>query len=36
MAKFCLVTGYTPDVYWGLTIEELSAFIDALEERNRQ
>jgi hypothetical protein len=35
MARFCLATGYTPDIYWSLTIDELSAFLDALEERYR-
>jgi hypothetical protein len=34
MARFCLATGFTPEVYWSLTFEELNAFMDALEERN--
>jgi hypothetical protein len=34
MARFCLATGYTPEVFWNLTLEELSAFMDALDERN--
>jgi hypothetical protein len=34
MARFCLATGFTPEMYWSLTLEELSAFIDALEERH--
>jgi hypothetical protein len=33
MARFCLATGFTPAVYWELTLEELTAFMDALEER---
>jgi hypothetical protein len=36
MANFCLATGFTPDVYYGLTIQEYGAFIDAFEERNRR
>jgi hypothetical protein len=34
MARFCLATGFTPEVYWSLTFEEFTAFMDALEERN--
>jgi hypothetical protein len=33
MARFCLATGFTPKDYWNLTLEELTAFMDALEER---
>jgi hypothetical protein len=33
MARFCLATGFSPDVYWAMTFEEYFAFTDALEER---
>jgi hypothetical protein len=36
MARFCLATGFSPEVFWALTFEEYFAFIEALEERNKQ
>lgn len=33
MARFCLATGLTPEIYWKLSLEEYQAFINALEER---
>jgi hypothetical protein len=29
MARFCLATGQSPDVYRGLSLRERAAFIDA-------
>jgi hypothetical protein len=34
MARFCLATGFTPEVFWGLKLEEYQAFIDVLIERD--
>jgi hypothetical protein len=36
MARFCLATGFTPETYWKLDLEEYQAFINALEERSGQ
>jgi hypothetical protein len=35
MAQFCLLTGFRPADYWAMTIEEVSTFIELLEERHR-
>jgi len=36
MARFCLATGFTPEIYWQLSVDEYQAFMNALEERSRQ
>jgi len=36
MARFCLATGFTPETYWNLTVDEYQAFMDALAERSSQ
>lgn len=33
MARFCLETGYTPEQYRRMTVEEVSAFIEVIEKR---
>jgi hypothetical protein len=35
MARFCITTGYTPETYWNLTLEEYQALSNAVEERNQ-
>ena len=35
MAYFCMATGLTPDVYWGLTQIEIEAFIEAVKAQNK-
>lgn len=34
MARFCLATGLSPDVYYSLDYGDLDAFVTALKERN--
>jgi hypothetical protein len=34
MARFCVATGYTPKQYYEMTIEQVSAIVDALNERS--
>jgi hypothetical protein len=33
MAMFCLETGYTPEQYRQMTVEEVSAFIEVIERK---
>jgi len=35
MADFCVETGYTPDQFWDMTLDEYSAIVTALNRRNR-
>lgn len=34
MARFCLATGYLPEVYWEMDQPTLAAFARMLEEQN--
>jgi hypothetical protein len=36
MARFCLATGFTPEIYWQLSVDEYQAFMLALKERSDQ
>jgi len=33
MAEFCVQTGYTPEQFWELTLDEYSAIVDVLNRR---
>jgi hypothetical protein len=35
MAQFCVETGYTPDQFWDMTLDEYGAIVIALNRRNR-
>jgi len=35
MAEFCVATGFTPEMFWELTLEEYSAIVMALNRRNK-
>ena len=35
MAVFCLETGYTPDQFWDMTLDEYSAIVTALNRRKK-
>jgi len=35
MAQFCVATGYTPDQFWNMTLEEYAAIATALNRRRR-
>jgi hypothetical protein len=34
MGEFCVATGFTPEQFWELTLEEYSAIVTALNRRN--
>jgi hypothetical protein len=34
MAEFCVATGYTPEQFWELTIDEYTAMVEQLNRRN--
>jgi hypothetical protein len=34
MAKFCLVTGFTPQDFWNMTLGEYMAFVKEINRRN--
>lgn len=34
MGEFCVATGFTPEQFWELTLDEYSAIVDALNRRN--
>jgi hypothetical protein len=33
MAEFCIETGFTPEQFWDITLEEYSAIVNALNRR---
>jgi hypothetical protein len=35
MGEFCVETGFTPDQFWELTLEEYGAMVNALNRRNK-
>jgi hypothetical protein len=35
MAEFCVETGFTPEQFWDMTLEEYGAVINALNRRNK-
>jgi hypothetical protein len=35
MAEFCVATGFTPKVFWELTLEEYGAIVTAVNRRNK-
>jgi hypothetical protein len=35
MAKFCIETGYTPDQFWDMSLEEYGAIVTALNRRSK-
>jgi len=35
MAAFCVETGYTPNQFWDMTLEEYSAIVAALNRRKK-
>jgi hypothetical protein len=35
MAEFCVATGFTPEQFWDMTLEEYSAIVTALNRRNK-
>lgn len=36
MAEFCLATGMSPSVFWGLTMEEYNAFLIVNARNNKK
>jgi hypothetical protein len=35
MGVFCAETGYTPEQFWDMTLEEYGAIVTALNRRNK-
>jgi len=35
MGEFCAQTGYTPEQFWDMTLEEYGAIVTALNRRNK-
>jgi len=35
MAEFCVETGFTPEMFWELTLEEYGAIVAAVNRRNK-
>jgi hypothetical protein len=35
MAEFCIETGFTPEQFWDMTLEEYSAIANALNRRSK-
>jgi hypothetical protein len=35
MGEFCAQTGYTPEQFWDITLEEYGAIVTALNRRNK-
>jgi len=35
MGEFCAETGFTPDQFWDMTLEEYGAIVTALNRRNK-
>jgi len=35
MGEFCVETGYTPDQFWDMTLEEYGAIVTALNRRSK-
>jgi hypothetical protein len=33
MAEFCVATGFTPEQFWELTLDEYSAMVEILNRR---
>jgi hypothetical protein len=33
MAEFCIETGFTPEQFWDITLEEYGAIVNALNRR---
>jgi hypothetical protein len=35
MAEFCIETGFTPEQFWDMTLEEYGAITNALNRRSK-
>jgi hypothetical protein len=35
MAEFCIQTGYTPEEFWNMTLEEYAALVAVVNRRNK-